>query len=95
MKHYYTYILASQKNGTLYTGVSSNLIGRVYQHKMGVVKGFTKRYGVHMLVHFEQYQDPQEAIAREKQIKNWKRVWKIELIESTNPEWRDLYEEII
>jgi putative endonuclease len=89
---YYVYLLASQKHGTLYVGVTSNLLGRVYQHKTGVVRGFTRRYHVHLLVWFECYDDPLTAIAREKEIKKWRREWKINLIESTNPEWLDLYE---
>jgi putative endonuclease len=89
---YYVYLLASQKHGTLYVGVTSNLLGRVYQHKTGVVRGFTRRYHVHLLVWFECYDDPLNAIAREKEIKKWRREWKINLIESTNPEWLDLYE---
>jgi putative endonuclease len=89
---YYVYLLASQKHGTLYVGVTSNLLGRVYQHKTDVVRGFTRRYHVHLLVWFECYDDPLTAIAREKEIKKWRREWKINLIESTNPEWLDLYE---
>jgi putative endonuclease len=83
--------LASQKHGTLYVGVTSNLLGRAYQHRTGVVRGFTRRYHVHSLVWFECYDDPLTAIAREKEIKKWRREWKINLIESTNPEWLDLY----
>jgi putative endonuclease len=89
---YYVYLLASHKHGTLYVGVTSNLLGRVYQHKTGIVPGFTRRYRVHLLVWFECYDDPLTAIAREKEIKKWRRDWKINLIESTNPEWLDLYE---
>ena len=89
---YYVYLLASHKHGTLYVGVTSNLLGRVYQHKTGVVRGFTHRYHVHLLVWFECYDAPLTAIAREKEIKKWRREWKINLIESTNPEWLDLYE---
>jgi putative endonuclease len=89
---YYVYLLASHKHGTLYAGVTSNLLGRVYQHKTGVVRGFTRRCHVHLLVWFECYDDPLTAIAREKEIKKWRREWKINLIESTNPEWLDLYE---
>ena len=89
---YYVYLLASQKHGTLYVGVTSNLLGRAYQHKAGVVRGFTRRYHVHLLVWFECYDDPLTAIAREKEIKKWRREWKVNLIESTNPEWLDLYE---
>jgi putative endonuclease len=85
------YILASGRNGTLYTGVTRFPAQRIWLHKKGVVPGFTSRYGVHMLVHIEFHATMLEAIAREKQIKEWKRAWKVELIESGNPEWRDLY----
>ena len=95
MKSFYTYILASQKNGTLYIGVTSDLIGRIYQHKMNQADGFTKKYHVHNLVHFEGADDAETAIKREKQLKNWKRQWKIELIEKANPEWLDLYDGIL
>jgi putative endonuclease len=88
------YILSSQKNGTLYTGVTSNLIKRVWEHKNGVVDGFTKRYGINRLVWFEMHDNMESAIFREKRLKKWKRQWKINLIESNNPNWRDLYEEI-
>ena len=89
------YILASQRNGTLYVGVSSDLVGRVWQHKSDLVEGFTKKYDVHLLVYFEQSDDMLAAIAREKQLKKWNRAWKIELIEAANPEWRDLWAEIV
>ena len=89
---YYVYLLASHKHGTLYIGVTSNLLGRVYQHKTGAVQGFTRRYHVHLLVWFECYDDPLTAIAREKEIKKWRREWKVNLIESTNPECLDLCE---
>jgi len=92
---YFVYILASKRNGTLYTGVTSDLANRTWQHKSDLIEGFTKRYGVHRLVWFEEYGDIYEAIAREKQIKGWNRAWKIRLIEKQNPEWRDLYSEII
>ena len=94
-KQVYVYILASRKNGTLYAGVTSNLIKRVFAHKKDLVDGFTKEYQVHHLVYFEIFNNIQEAIAREKQIKNWKRDWKISLIESENPEWNDLYNGLI
>jgi putative endonuclease len=90
----YVYILASKRNGTLYTGVTSNLINRVYQHKTDLVAGFTKKYQVHRLVYFEQHLDIYEAILREKRIKEWQRKWKLNLIEKGNPEWKDLYPEI-
>ncbi len=89
------YILSSRKNGTLYTGVTSNLIQRVYQHKSDLVEGFSKKYGVHTLVYYELHESLETAITREKQIKKWKRQWKIELIEKSNPEWADLYEELV
>ena len=95
MKNYYVYILASKRNGTLYIGVTNDLIRRVYEHKHDLIDGFTKRYGVHMLVHFEECGDVGVTIQREKQLKYWHREWKIRLIEETNPEWRDLYEEIL
>jgi putative endonuclease len=90
----YIYILASKKNGTLYTGVTSDLIRRVYQHKDKSIDGFSKQYDVDRLVYFEQHQTMRDAIQREKNIKHWSRQWKLELIEKNNPEWRDLYEEI-
>ncbi len=89
------YILASQRNGTLYVGVTSDLVKRIWEHKNDQVEGFTKKYAVHLLVYFEQGESMMAAIAREKQIKQWNRSWKIELIESLNPEWRDLWEEIV
>ena len=89
------YLLASKRNGTLYVGVTSDLIQRVWQHKNDLIDGFTKRYRVHTLVWYEQCESMQTAIAREKAIKEWKRTWKIRLIETTNPQWRDLYEDIL
>ncbi len=88
------YILASKRNGTLYAGVTSDLVKRVWQHKNNLVEGFTKKYGVHTLVWFEQHETMESAISREKAIKNWKRDWKIKVIEEMNPQWRDLYEDI-
>ena len=93
-KAFHVYILASDRNGTLYTGVTGNLLRRLYEHKNDVIDGFTKEYGVHKLVYYEEYSDPLSAIQREKNIKHWIRRWKTELIEKTNPTWRDLYEEI-
>lgn len=84
------YILASQRNGTLYTGVTSELPRRIWEHKNGATEGFTKRYGVHVPVYFELHSDMPAAITREKQIKKWNRAWKIRLIETTNPEWHDV-----
>ena len=95
MKQYFVYILASKKNGTLYIGVTSDLLGRIWQHKNKVVDGFTKKYDVNYLVYYEQTEDVWSALAREKQLKNWKRQWKIELIEKENPEWRDLYRDMV
>ena len=94
-KYSYVYILASKKHGTLYVGVTADLIKRVYEHKNNLVEGFTQKYEVHNLVYFEVFNDIKEAIHRETCIKRWKRDWKIELIEKENPEWRDLYEEVI
>ena len=88
------YILASKRNGTLYTGVTSALAQRIWQHKTKAVEGFTAKYGVDRLVYFEAHADATGAITREKQIKKWRRAWKIELIEQCNPQWHDLYDEI-
>ncbi|MEK7655552.1 MAG: GIY-YIG nuclease family protein [Patescibacteria group bacterium] len=92
--NYYVYILASEKNGTLYIGVTSDLIKRVYEHRTNAMDGFTKKYGVHMLVHFEETSDIQSAITREKQLKKWNREWKMNLIEKHNSKWEDLYDEL-
>ncbi len=86
--------MASQRNGTLYVGVTSNLIKRIWEHTNDVVPGFTKKYGVHMLVWYELHGTMESAILREKRIKKWNRAWKLELIERTNPSWKDLYNEI-
>ncbi len=94
-KTYYIYILASQKNGTLYIGVTKNLTRRVWEHKEGQADGFTKQYAVHMLVYYESYADIRKAIAREKAMKKWKREWKIRRIKEFNPEWKDLYETLV
>jgi putative endonuclease len=94
-KHPCVYILASRRNGTLYVGVTSDLVKRVWEHQTNLVEGFTKRYGVHTLVWFEQHETMESAIAREKAIKEWKRRWKLDLIEQQNPEWRDLYEDVV
>jgi len=91
----FVYIMASKRNGTLYTGVTSDLPGRIWQHKNETTEGFTKKYKVHNLVYFEQHEDMHSAIEREKRIKDWHRKWKLELIEKDNPEWRDLYEDIV
>jgi len=89
------YILASKRNGTLYIGVTSNLVKRVWEHKNNMVEGFTKRYGVHQLVWYEVHENIQSAIQREKRLKEWKRKWKLELIESMNPNWEDLFDTIV
>jgi putative endonuclease len=88
------YLLASQRNGTLYIGVTSNLIQRIWQHREGLAEGFTKKYGVKTLVWYEQHATMESAIAREKALKKWNRAWKLRLIEQTNPQWRDLWPEI-
>ena len=88
------YLLASKKNGTLYTGVTSKLAWRIYTHKHGPVEGFTSRYGVRQLVYYERHDTMEAAIIREKRIKSWQRRWKINLIETQNPRWRDLYEDL-
>jgi len=89
------YILASQRNGTLYTGVTSNLVQRVWQHRHNLADGFTQIYGVHRLVWYELHGEMLAAISREKQIKRWRREWKLALIEASNPDWRDLWQTII
>jgi len=95
MKQFYVYIMASQRNGTLYTGVTSDLIKRVYEHKNGLVEGFTKKYKVHFLVWYEIHRAADTAFTREKQIKKWNRSWKLELIEQANLEWHDLYGNLV
>ena len=95
MKHPAVYIMANKRNGTLYTGVTSNLVQRVQQHRENLVKGFTSRYGCKRRVYFEIHAQMSEAIAREKQIKGGSRKKKLELIEGLNPDWRDLYEDIV
>ncbi len=92
MKSYYVYILASERNGTLYIGVTNDLIKRVYQHKNNLIEGFTEKYSVHKLVYYEETNDINSAIKREKHLKKWNRKWKLELIENVNPNWKDLYE---
>lgn len=87
--------MASRKNGTIYTGVTNDVRRRVWEHKHDLVKGFTREYGVHLLVHFEQTESIDSAILREKQIKSWKRKWKLALIEESNPNWLDLYDSIL
>ncbi len=94
-KTYYMYILASKRNGTLYIGVTNNLARRLYEHRNNLIEGFTNKYNVHHLVYYEDVNDIQAALQREKQLKRWTRKWKIELIEKVNPEWRDLAEEFV
>lgn len=91
----YVYVLASKPYGTLYIGVTNNLIKRIYEHQNDFVEGFTNKYNVHKLVYFEVFDRIEEAILREKKLKKWNRVWKIQLIEKFNPDWKDLYSEII
>jgi len=93
-RSYYVYILASKIGGTLYIGVTNDLIRRVGEHKLKVVDGFTKKYDVTKLVYFEQFDDPENVIKREKRLKKWNRAWKIRLIEEHNPTWNDLYPEV-
>lgn len=95
MKAGYVYIMANRKNGTIYIGVTSDLVGRAYQHREGLVSGFTKRHGCKLLVYFEAYDDLQDARQRELQMKEWKRSWKVRLIEENNLEWADLYPTLI
>jgi putative endonuclease len=94
-KAYFVYILSSRKNGTLYIGVTNDLKRRIWEHRNEMIKGFTQEYGIHKLVYFEQHQDVVEAILREKQLKFWKRKWKIELIEKDNFYWEDLFDQIL
>ena len=95
MKTYYVYILASKRNGTLYIGITNDLIRRIYEHKNNLIGGFTKKYNVHMLVHYEETNCIESALQREKHLKRWNRKWKLELIEKENPEWEDLYNSLI
>ncbi|MBU4483889.1 GIY-YIG nuclease family protein [bacterium] len=93
MKNYFVYILASQRNGTLHIGVTNNIARRIYEHKNDLIKGFTEKYRVHNLIYVEETNDVNVAITREKQLKKWKRSWKLRLIETANPEWKDLYDD--
>jgi|SRR6185437_10181513 len=90
MTDYWVYILTNVPRGTLYVGVTNDLLRRAYEHREGVVSGFSKRYGLKMLVYFDRYDTPREAIQREKNIKHWPRLWKLQLVETANPKWRDL-----
>ncbi|HEY1615731.1 MAG TPA: GIY-YIG nuclease family protein [Rhizomicrobium sp.] len=92
---YFVYILASRRNGTLYIGVTNDVLRRAWEHKEGIAEGFTKKYGVHILVWYEVFHDINAAIAREKQLKGWNRAWKIRLIEMSNSGWNDLYERLL
>ena len=92
---YFVYLMASARNGTLYAGVTNNLIRRVFEHKQGLTGGFTNRYAVHHLVWFESTPSVEAAIHREKQVKNWKRQWKVAMIEKSNPTWMDLYDTLL
>ena len=95
MNNYYVYLLASKRNGTLYIGVTNDLVRRVYEHKNDIVEGFTKKYGIHLLVYYEQYDNVESAIQRERQMKKWNRQWKINRIQEQNPDWKDLYDAIV
>jgi putative endonuclease len=94
MAAYYVYFLTNKPRGTLYVGVTNDLARRVHEHREGVLKGFTKQYALKQLVHFEIYDNPREAIQREKNIKHWKRTWKLDLVNDANPQWRDLFKDI-
>ena len=95
MKRFFVYMLASERNGTLYIGMTSNLVQRVWQHRQKFVDGFTERYNVGRLVYFVELATAEAAITKEKQLKKWNRAWKMRLIEEQNPTWRDLYDEIV
>jgi len=95
MKSFYVYIMASDRNGTLYIGMTSDLPKRIAQHRQKIVDGFTSKYDVDILVWYERHEEASSAIEREKQLKKWNRIWKLRLIEESNPDWNDLYEEII
>jgi putative endonuclease len=94
-KKFYVYILASKRNGTLYIGVTSELVQRIWQHKNKLIEGFTQKYNVNKLVYYEVHPNAESAITREKQMKKWRRVWKMRIIEEKNPGWNDLYNDII
>ena len=95
MKKSYVYILASERNGTLYIGITNDLIRRVYEHKNNLIEGFTSKYNVQRLVYYEQFDNIEYAIQREKRLKKWYRKWKLELIEKSNPNWNDLYTDLV
>jgi putative endonuclease len=91
---YYVYILASGRNGTLYVGMTNEIARRVHEHKQGAVEGFTKKYAVHHLVHYDTFDEMADALARERRVKRWLRKWKLDLIEKNNPTWHDLYDDL-
>ena len=95
IKAYYVYILASKRNGTLYIGITNSLIRRIYQHKNEEMEGFTSKYHVHQLVYFQRFDDVKAAIRYEKRLKRWNRKWKLDLIEKNNPDWKDLYHDLV
>jgi putative endonuclease len=94
MADYFVYIVTNKPRGTLYVGMTSDLVRRAHEHREGIIPGFTKRYGLKQLVYFERYDAPATAIQREKSIKHWSRTWKLDLVNSSNPQWRDLYNDI-
>jgi putative endonuclease len=94
-KQYYVYMMASRRNGMLYIGITSNLIKRAYEHKNDLAESYTSKYRIHSLVYFETAEDIMSAISREKQLKKWNRAWKVALLEKKNPEWRDLYYDLM
>ncbi|MGQ0526434.1 MAG: GIY-YIG nuclease family protein [Alphaproteobacteria bacterium] len=94
MKTYYVYILAKERNSTFYIGMTSNLVKRITEHRDEFVDGFTQKYGIKNLVYYETFDDPENAIKREKRLKKWNRTWKMRIIEEMNPDWKDLYEDI-
>ncbi|MGB4107127.1 MAG: GIY-YIG nuclease family protein [Alphaproteobacteria bacterium] len=93
-KQYYVYILAKARNSTFYVGMTSDLAKRIWEHKIETADGFTKKYNIKNLVYFETFNDPENAIKREKRLKKWNRTWKMRLVEEKNPDWKDLYDEI-
>jgi putative endonuclease len=94
MTDYWVYILTNQPRSTLYVGVTNDLVRRIYEHREGFVQGFSRRHKLKMLVYFERFDTPHAAIQREKNIKHWSRIWKLQLVETMNPQWRDLYDDI-
>jgi len=94
MKNYYVYIMTNKPNGTLYIGVTNDLVRRIYEHRNSIIDGFTKKYNLKMLVYFEMFDRVEDAILKEKRLKKWNRQWKVEMIEKSNPDWVDLYDQI-